>query len=168
LKIFKKNPLFGPTGQSGVHRTLHCALSGAPDGACRSPFSLCVVQWFTGQLLCAVRCAPDRHCRLSGAPIMRFLKKALLARARGQDSFFSAPLLSGSLSLLSGDLHCSPPATTISGYAPVISSNIDLASLSPSEPTLCLPLSPFKSLCRECSSISNHLFDSISFFVKIL
>jgi hypothetical protein len=37
-------------------------------------FFLCAVRWFTGQLLCAVRCAPDRHCRLSGAPISRFKK----------------------------------------------------------------------------------------------
>jgi hypothetical protein len=40
-------------------------------------FSLCVVQWFTRQLLCAVRCAPDRQCRLSGALITRFFKKGL-------------------------------------------------------------------------------------------
>jgi hypothetical protein len=39
--------------------------------------------------LCAVRCAPDRHCRLSGAPISRF-KKRLPARIRARGSLFSS------------------------------------------------------------------------------
>jgi hypothetical protein len=59
-----------------VHQTLHCAMSGAPAAARYKSIFLCAVRWFTGQLLCAVRCAPDRHCRLSGAPISRFKKKA--------------------------------------------------------------------------------------------
>jgi hypothetical protein len=59
-----------------VHRTLHCAMSGAPAAARYKSIFLCAVRWLTGQLLCAVRCASDRHCRLSGAPISRFKKKA--------------------------------------------------------------------------------------------
>jgi hypothetical protein len=69
IQIF---PLSGLTGQAGVHRTLHCAMSGAPAAARYNSTLLCVVRWFTGQLLCAIRCAPDRHCRLSGAPILGF------------------------------------------------------------------------------------------------
>jgi hypothetical protein len=56
------------TGQSSVHQTLHYAMSGAPATARSKSFFLCAVWWFTGQLLCAVRCAPDRHCRLSVRP----------------------------------------------------------------------------------------------------
>jgi hypothetical protein len=98
-----------------VHRTLHCAMSGAPAAARKVPLFLCAVRWFTGHLLCAVRCAPDRHCRLSGAPITRF-KKQPPARAEPEALwlFFSpsrpvsvlgdswrppSPLLSGGLHL---------------------------------------------------------------------
>jgi hypothetical protein len=69
IQIF---PLSGLTGQSGVHQTLHCAMSGASAAARSKSIFLCVVRWFTGQLLCAVWCAPDRHYRLSGAPISGF------------------------------------------------------------------------------------------------
>jgi hypothetical protein len=42
-------------------------------------FLLCAVWWFTGQLLCVVRYAPDKHYRLSGAPITRFKKASSLS-----------------------------------------------------------------------------------------
>lgn len=73
-------------------------------------FFLCVVRWFTGQLLCAVRCAPDRHCRLSGAPISRF-KKGPPARSRARGTL-SQPALS-SLSVSGDSLfpHRRSPAT---------------------------------------------------------
>jgi hypothetical protein len=91
-----------------VHRTLHCAMSGAPAAACKIPLFLCAVRWFTGQLLCAVRCAPDRHCRLSGVPISHFKKKRPPARARPEASFFSQP----SRQPLCSWRFPSPPATT--------------------------------------------------------
>jgi hypothetical protein len=55
------------------HCTVQCPVHRQPRA--KIQFFLCAVRWFTGQLLCAVRCAPDRHCRLSGVPILRFLKK---------------------------------------------------------------------------------------------
>jgi hypothetical protein len=92
-----------------VHRTLHCAMSGASAAARYNSFLLCAVRWFTGQLLCAVRCAPDKHYRLSGAPISCF-KKRPPARDRARGSLLS--VLSDSLHLLplAGDLP-SPAAT---------------------------------------------------------
>jgi hypothetical protein len=57
-------------------------MSGAPAAARWNFIFLCAVRWFTGQLLCAVRCAPDRHCRLSGAPILGFLKNLLCPSLR--------------------------------------------------------------------------------------
>jgi hypothetical protein len=98
-----------------VHRTLHCAMSGAPAAARADPLLLCVVRWFTGQLLCAVRCAPNRHCRLSGAPIIGF-KNPFPARARGREPFsVSQRCFSLSLeALLSGDL------LLAGGRAPVV------------------------------------------------
>jgi hypothetical protein len=105
-----------------VHRTLHCALSGAPAARAQDLLLLCVVRWFTRQLLCAVRCAPDRHCRLSGAPISRF-KKRPPARDRARGSLF--PLcsllsaLSGDFPLLTSDPHrrCAP--VTSPAWAPL-------------------------------------------------
>jgi hypothetical protein len=94
-------------------------------------FLLCAVRWFTGQLLCVVRCAPDSYCALSGVhrtstvdcPVRPYsvFKKSFPARARGQALFLSGLcpslglwcllLLSGDPSLtggdLSGDLLCS-------------------------------------------------------------
>jgi hypothetical protein len=71
-----------------VHRTLHCALSGAPVVRAQIPFLLCVVRWFTGQLRCTVWCAPDRHCGLSDAPMMCF-KKRILSPSPSLCSFHS-------------------------------------------------------------------------------
>jgi hypothetical protein len=100
-KIWKiwKFPLTGLTGQSGVHRTLHCALSGAPVARAQIHFLLCGVRWFTEQLLCAVWCALDMHCRLSGAPITRFKKRTSSPRP-SQRSPFPSTLW---LFLVSGD-----------------------------------------------------------------
>jgi hypothetical protein len=69
------------------HCTVQCPVHRQPRA--KSIF-LCAVRWFTGQLLCAVRCAPDRHCRLSGAPISRF-KKRPPARAEPEAHYFSLP-----------------------------------------------------------------------------
>jgi hypothetical protein len=66
------------------HCTVQCPVHRQPRA--KNPFFLCAVRWFTGQVLCAVRCAPDRHYRLSGAPISRF-KKRPPARDRARGSF---------------------------------------------------------------------------------
>jgi hypothetical protein len=58
-----------------AHQTVRCAPDTAlcnvrcTGSACTDLLLCCPVRWFTGQLLCAVRCAPDMHCRLSGVPI---------------------------------------------------------------------------------------------------
>ena len=70
-----------------MHRTLHCAMSGAPAAA-----------RYNTIFLCAVRCAPDRHCRLSGAPISRF-KKRPPARPSQRLNFSASSLCS----LIPGD-----------------------------------------------------------------
>jgi hypothetical protein len=95
-----------------VHRTLHCAMSGAPAAAREVPLFLCAVRWFTGHLLCAVRCAPDSHCRLSGVPISRF-KKSPPARPsqRHNCSLSHGPLSApGDSDSPAGDLHRRPPS----------------------------------------------------------
>jgi hypothetical protein len=85
------------------HCTVQCPVHRQP----RAKFLfLCAVRWITGQLLCAVRCAPDRHCRLSGVPISRF-KKRPPARP-GQKPSFSQPAPASSLSLA---IFQRPPAT---------------------------------------------------------
>jgi hypothetical protein len=124
-----------------VHRTLHCAMSGAPAAARKIPLFLCAVRWFTGQLLCSVRCAPDRHCRLSGVPISRF-KKSPPARPSQRLCLTSlpAPAPSSSLAILlpRRRSHRRPPSpATISG---------DLVSLLPSLGEQVFPPSPFFSL----------------------
>jgi hypothetical protein len=113
-----------------VHRTLHCAMSGAPVAARSNSISLCAVRWFTGQLLCVVRCAPDRHCRLSGALISRF-KKRPPARDRARGSlllpacalslcawrFLPSPAISLHRRRSSGDL-ASAPLLSVSSLLP--------------------------------------------------
>jgi hypothetical protein len=103
------------------HCTVHCPVHR--PRAQELPF-LCAVRWFTGQLLCAVRCAPDRHYRLSGAPISRFKKRPPARnRARGSHS----PLCSLALCSLA-----IPPLLIVSAHrqrAPVTSPA--WASLSP-------------------------------------
>jgi hypothetical protein len=48
-------PLSWLTGQSGVHRTLHCALSGAPAARARSPSPVrCTVVHRTATVCCPV------------------------------------------------------------------------------------------------------------------
>jgi hypothetical protein len=146
-----------------VHRTLHYALSGAPAERAQIPFLLCAVRWFTGQLLCVVRCAPDRHCRLSGAPIMHFKKSFPRPSPRPGHSIHCAPLVSGSLSA-PGDqaLLCSPLAR-ISGVVlllviPLLPSSL-VSTLTNSlslviwseDPIATLRLN-FKSLSKSCES----------------
>jgi hypothetical protein len=144
-----------------VHRTLHCAMSGAPAATRANPLLLCIVWWFTGQLLCTVRCAPDRHCRLSGAPITRF-KKRPPTRARARDLLLSP--LSGS-SLLSGDLPSSP-ATFPHRRSPCSGDLQGLCSPPlPSGEQLCLPL---LSICFSVQCSCPPLDCSISNSFQIL
>ena len=61
-----------------AYRTVQCAPDTALcnvwcTGWAHTDLLLCYpVRWFTRQLLCAVRCAPNRQCRLSGVPITGF------------------------------------------------------------------------------------------------
>jgi hypothetical protein len=132
-----------------VHRTLHCAMSGALAAARSKFIFLCAVRWFTGQLLCAVRCAPDRHCRLSGAPYSVFRKPfpcpsprpgSISSLATASLGLWRHPLRSGDPSLtggdLSGDLQCSC-FPSLSGEHHLLS----LSSLSVS--AVSSPLHPF-------------------------
>jgi hypothetical protein len=98
-----------------VHRTLHCALSGAPAARAQLPLLLCVVRWFIGQLLCAVRCAPDMHCRLSGAPVSRFKKRPPNSRLSQKPPFLSIPSSSPSLWRSKPPLRRSPHRRQSSG-----------------------------------------------------
>jgi hypothetical protein len=122
-----------------VHRTLHFAMSGAPAAARWNSIFLCVVRWFTGQLLCAIRCAPDRHCRLSGAPISGFKKNFSLSRPRPgtPSSLFSASLS------VSGDFHPHRRSPLLGGDPPA---TLCLPCPSPSGEQLCLH-PPLSSLC---------------------
>jgi hypothetical protein len=79
---------------SGGSPDSYCALSGVHRIATMR-YPVC-----TGQLLCAIWCAPDRHCRLSDAPITRF-KKRPLARPQARDHI---SLAISALCSLSGDL----------------------------------------------------------------
>jgi hypothetical protein len=97
-----------------VHRTLHCALSGAPAATRADPLLLCAVRWFTEQLLCAVRCARDMHCGLSGAPIISFLK-VFPRPSLGSGQFFLPKFC---LFLFSSNTHC--PPTTLPSPAAVL------------------------------------------------
>jgi hypothetical protein len=110
-----------------VHQTLHCALSDAP--AARAQDLL---------FLCAVRCAPDRHCRLSGAPILRF-KKRPPARNRARGSHF--PLCSLALCPLA----ILPSSPTISSPAAIL--RRPSAPLLPSSLVSSPCFSPSLSLC---------------------
>jgi hypothetical protein len=137
-----------------VHRTLHCAMSGAPAAARKIPLFLCAVRWLTGHLLCAVRCAPDRHCGLSGVPISRF-KKLPPARA-GPEAFFfpaCARKLSVSRRLLSApggspatSRHRRPP--TSGDHFPLLGEQIFPQISSPS-----LPVSSSSSLPPFCAPL---------------
>jgi hypothetical protein len=80
-------------------------MSDASAAARFKSIFLCAVRWFTGQLLCAVRCAPDRHCRLSGAPISRF--KKIASSPKPSQRLFCSSLLSVS--------PCSPAISPLSG-----------------------------------------------------
>jgi hypothetical protein len=117
------------------HCTVQCPVHRRPRA---DPIFLCAVRWFTGQLLCAVRCAPDRHCRLSGAPILRFKNNASSPKP-SQRLSVSSPL-SGSLpSLAVGPpLRQSPHRRRSSGdqvllsclISPLVSTSLQVPSLS--------------------------------------
>jgi hypothetical protein len=110
LKIFKIPSV-------SAHRTVRCALDTALctvrcTGRARAdPLSAVRVRWFTGQLLCVVRCAPDKHCRLSGAPIT-CLKKGLQPEPEPETISFSLSLalFSSGRSHLIGNVAPSPAA----------------------------------------------------------
>jgi hypothetical protein len=114
-----------------AHRTVRCAPDTALctvrcTGRARAELLfLCVVRWFTEQLLCAIRCAPDRHYRLSGAPINGF-KNPSPARARGRVFSHWPPT-----SALSVSSDFSPPPASSS------------PSLARSAPARARPPSPF-------------------------
>jgi hypothetical protein len=121
LEVRKKNSKISNLPSVWAHRTVRCA----PDtalctvqciGRARSKsIFLCAVRWFTGQLLCAVRCAPDRHCRLSGAPISRF-KKMPPARAEPEALKFLPSLCLSALLWRSDPLaddHRAPASTVL-------------------------------------------------------
>jgi hypothetical protein len=142
-----------------VHRTLHCAMSGAPAAARLNPISLCAVRWFTGQLLCAVRCAPDRHCRLSGVPISRF-KKSAPSPTGQRPPFSQASARELSALSVSGDSllhrrrtpsHRRPPSpATSSPSSPLLGEQL---SLPPPSVLLCsgeqsLPSLPFEQFLQ--------------------
>jgi hypothetical protein len=118
---------------------------GSPDSpVCTKhvhiPFLLCAVRWCTQQLLCAVRCAPDSHCRVSVALITRFKKTASSPRP-SQRLFFP---LSGSLSLSSsGDppsAHRRPasPAVLRRPVVPLLDILFSLSLVSSCFPLFCL------------------------------
>jgi hypothetical protein len=131
-------------------------MSGAPAAARSNPIFLCVVRWCTGQLLCAVRCAPDRHCKLSGAPILRF-KKNTSSPSWARGSQFPPTLWLSALlrrsALLSGD------HLLAGGRAPVVVLLLGL----PSPLVSCSRSFPSFSLCFTAqSSLSPPLVWSIS------
>jgi hypothetical protein len=102
------------------HCTVQCPVHRQPRT--KIQFFLCAVRWFTGQLLCAVRCALDRHCRLSGAPISRFKKRPpARSRARGSYSHRQHPLLSAPGDSLSPAGELPPPAAIVPDWAPATS-----------------------------------------------
>jgi hypothetical protein len=135
-----------------AHQTVRCA----PDTA------LCTVRCSSRArknffFLCAVRCAPDRHCRLSGAPIMHF-KKRPPARDPARGSHF--PLCSLAL-FPPSDLLCTSSETTISGRAPATSS-ASAWPLPPSGERLFPPLC-FFSLSSQLLLLRPLVLDSNSY-----
>jgi hypothetical protein len=131
-------------------------MSGAPTAARSKSIFLCAVRWFTRQLLCAVRCAPDRHCRLSGAPISHF-KKSPPARSRARG--FSVPLCSLSLAISTPSPAISSLAAT-KCFSPSLSGEHPLLSLSPLLSEF-LPPEKFLSFHPLCP-IQNHVNSSKS------
>jgi hypothetical protein len=134
-----------------VHRTLHCALSGAPVARAQEL-----------SFLCAVRCAPDRHCRLSGAPISRF-KKTPPARAEPQALYFSYSLAFSSPSPATSPLRrpqCSGDPVLLSCPRSVSSSgSFSLLSISIEQ---CTPFSTLvcqiQILMNSCESMWLEMF----------
>jgi hypothetical protein len=116
-----------------AHRTVRCAPDTALcnvwcTGWAHTDLLLCCpIRWFTGQLLCAVRCAPDKNCRLSGVHMIGFLKNLSLPELMPRPLFH--PLLS--VCLCSGQFPCS----SLSG-----SDRRQLAPASISLVCTCLPL----------------------------
>ena len=141
------------------HCTVQCPVHRRPRA---DPIFLCAVRWFTGQLLCAVRCAPDRHCRLSGAPILRFKKKRLQPEAEPEAIRFLPTLwlsaLSGDpvtfsvISLAGGDLLVTKLLLGLG--SPLVSSHVfpllSSISVQPSEltSTLCAQFKFFSIFCE--------------------
>jgi hypothetical protein len=134
-----------------VHRTLHCALSGAPAVRAQELPFLCAIQGFTRQLLCSVRCAPDRHCKLSGAPMLHF-KKRPPARARAIGHCLS--LFSGSSLLWRSALPRRRPPLTGDHRAPASSGACAYPS-SGEQPKLLLP--PSSLSVSQCCELLSHL-----------
>jgi hypothetical protein len=119
------------------HCTVQCPVHRQPRA---NPILLCAVRWFTGQLLCAVRCAPDRHCRLSGVPISRFKKTAPSPTEPEALISFASSLCSlswrfplppaGDLQPPAAIISDDPPATSPGSSSPSVSRSPSSASLS--------------------------------------
>jgi hypothetical protein len=136
-KIFKKEkkPLIGLTGQFGVHRALHCALSGAPVERAQIPF-----------VLCAVRCAPDRHYRLSCAHNV-FLKNLSPPEPEARQSFSADSLSALAPSpLWRSPLPLGSPTAITGSRAPVTSSSLGASGEQPCASPLLFLLSPVCSV----------------------
>jgi hypothetical protein len=150
-------------------------MSGAPAAARSNSIFLCVVRWFTGQLLCAVRCAPDRHYRLSGAPISRF-KKGLQPETELEAHLFSLPALSlcPLRFLLSPVIshHQRPPSPTVlrRPRAPLLPSSVSSPSL-PQFSSLSILVSrgshfhPFCPNSKSCEILCIHVVVCVSLCV---
>jgi hypothetical protein len=90
-----------------AHWTVRCAPNTALcnvrciGSACADLLLCYPIRWFTGQLLCDVRCAPYMHCALSGVPRCIFLKGFPCPSLRAIHFSSRWPLPSVSLSPLS-------------------------------------------------------------------
>jgi hypothetical protein len=129
------------------HCTVHCPVHR--PRARKNSFS-CALLGGSRDNYCAVRCAPDRHCRLSGAPISRFKKIASspkLSQRLSISSLLSVSLLSSDLTPLRRSF--SPAAAlrrTLPGahpFPPQVSSSGSLLSISIEQ---CTPFSTL--LCQ--------------------
>jgi hypothetical protein len=115
--------------------------------------------------------SPDRHCRLSGAPISVFLKNLspLAPEAWHFTSLFSAPLSRSRDLFLAGDHPSSPaissPAASkcispsISGENPLLSLSPFLSVLLPPvKPPSSTPLCQFQILVKSCETKLWYVF----------
>jgi hypothetical protein len=106
--------------------------------------------------LCAVRCAPDRHCRLSGAPISRFKKRPPARRAEPEAHSFPQrprPLFSVSPGV---SLSPSPAISTGGHHLRRCSGDFGLPSSSSSVSRSVFPCLSFSLSLRQCSTLCTN------------